>query len=84
MPSENINRRGPLVAHEVRVTQEPTVVRKVTDSELLDLARQGLIHSLDLTEKAQAVIGKDFTARSAWAPRPATADPSTPVGQKGK
>lgn len=31
--------------HAVRVTQEPRVVRKVDDAELLDLSRQGLIYS---------------------------------------
>lgn len=46
-----------MTEHNVRVTQEPGVVRKVDDRELLDLARQGLIHSFERTDEAKAVIG---------------------------
>lgn len=42
--------------HLVRVTQEPGVVREVDDSELLDLARQGLLHSYDHTDDAKAIL----------------------------
>lgn len=53
--------------HPVRVTQEPGVVREVSGAELLDLARQGLIHSYDHTEAAAAVLeGTVFTAPGKW------------------
>lgn len=42
--------------HLVRVTQEPSVVREVDDAELLDLSRQGLLHSYEHTEAAAEVL----------------------------
>lgn len=44
------------MAHKLRVTIEPGVVREVDDAELVDLARQGLIHSYEHTEAAKAVL----------------------------
>jgi hypothetical protein len=36
--------------HRVTVTQEPRVVRKIDDAELIDLDRQGLIYSSESGE----------------------------------
>ncbi len=44
------------MAHKLRVTIEPGVVREVDDAELVDLARQGLIHSYEHTDAAAAVL----------------------------
>lgn len=44
------------MAHKLRVTPEPTVVREVDDAELVDLARQGLIHSYEHTDAAATVL----------------------------
>lgn len=44
------------MAHKLRVTIEPGVVREVDDAELVDLARQGLIHSYEHTDEAAAVL----------------------------
>ena len=44
------------MAHKLRVTVEPGVVREVDDAELVDLARQGLIHSFEHTEAAAEVL----------------------------
>lgn len=44
------------MAHKLRVTIEPAVVREVDDAELIDLARQGLIHSYEHTDEAAAVL----------------------------
>ena len=53
--------------HLVRATIEPSVVREVTGAELLDLARQGLIHSYEHTDAAAAVLeGTVFTAPGKW------------------
>lgn len=41
----------------VRVTIEPGVVREVDDAELLDLHRQGLLHSFERSEITDAVTG---------------------------
>lgn len=43
--------------HHVRATLEPDVVREVSGAELLDLSRQGLLHSYDRTDAAQAALG---------------------------
>lgn len=60
MPPETIHPTERIDAvtnlHPVRVTQEPGVVRNVTDAELLDLARSGLIHSFEHTAEAAAVL----------------------------
>lgn len=45
------------MAHSTRVTQEPGVVREVGDAELLDLHRQGLLHSYEHTDEAKAALG---------------------------
>jgi len=52
--------------HAVRVTQEPGVVRLVDDSELIDLSRQGLIHSYEHTPEAAAVLGGTLKGVQAW------------------
>lgn len=44
------------MAHKLRVTIEPGVVREVDDAELVDLARQGLIHSYEHTDDAKAAL----------------------------
>lgn len=55
--------------HLVRATIEPSVVREVSGAELLDLARQGLIHSLERTPEAAAVLeGTNFKAGPKWKP----------------
>lgn len=46
------------MAHKLRVTIEPGVVREVDDAELVDLARQGLIHSYEHTDEAAAVLDR--------------------------
>lgn len=53
--TEPIERTG-AVTHKLRVTMEPGVVREVDDAELLDLARQGLIHSYEHTPEAAVVL----------------------------
>lgn len=81
--------------HPVRVTQEPGVVRNVDSAELIDLARQGLIHSYEHTPAAEAVLGGTVKGLKAWKAAEkgddtveAPADLSTPDGadptQKGK
>lgn len=52
--------------HAVRVTQEPGVVRQIDDAELVDLARQGLIHSYEHTDAAAAVLGGTIKGVKAW------------------
>lgn len=44
------------MAHKLRVTIEPGVVREVDDAELVDLARQGLVHSYEHTDAAKTVL----------------------------
>lgn len=46
------------MAHKLRVTQEPGVVREVDDAELVDLARQGLIHSYEHTDATADALDK--------------------------
>lgn len=41
----------------VRVTQEPGVVREVDDRELLDLHRQGLLHSFERSDVTDEIVG---------------------------
>lgn len=60
-PVTSTDRKEDVVTHPVRVTQEPGVVREVSDAELLDLARQGLIHSYDHTDEAKAILPEGFT-----------------------
>lgn len=52
--------------HAVRVTQEPGVIREVGDAELLDLARQGLLHSYEHTEAAASVLGGTIKGLEKW------------------
>lgn len=53
--------------HLVTATIEPSVVREVTGAELLDLARQGLLHSYEHTPEAAAVLeGTVFKAPGKW------------------
>lgn len=70
--------------HLVRATIEPSVVREVTGAELLDLARQGLIHSYEHTPEAAVVLeGTVFKAGTKWKPADKKADVATapaPVG----
>jgi hypothetical protein len=46
-----------VTSHRVRATIEPAVVREVTDAELLDLHRQGILHSYEHTDDAKAALG---------------------------
>lgn len=52
--------------HPVRVTMEPGVVREVTDAELVDLARQGLIHSYKHTPAARVVLSGTVPVHEKW------------------
>lgn len=52
--------------HAVRVTQEPGVVREIDSAELVDLARQGLIHSYEHTPEAAAVLGGTIKGVKSW------------------
>lgn len=52
--------------HAVRVTIEPGVVREVEDVVLVDLARQGLIHSYEHTDAAAAVLGGTIKGVAKW------------------
>lgn len=53
--------------HRVRATQEPGVVREVSDAELLDLARLGILHSFEHTDAAKAVLdGVNVGKLKAW------------------
>lgn len=52
--------------HAVRVTQEPGVVRQIDDAELVDLARQGLIHSYEHTEAAASVLNGAIKGVKTW------------------
>lgn len=54
------------MTHLVRATQEPGVVREIDDAELLDLARQGLLHSYDHTDEASVVLGGVVKTESKW------------------
>lgn len=49
-------RKGVVTNHLVRATQEPGVVREVDDAELVDLARQGLLHSYERTDAAKEAL----------------------------
>lgn len=51
---------------KVRVTQEPGVVREVDDRELVDLQRQGILHSFEHTEHALHVLPKSYKAPNRW------------------
>lgn len=46
-----------MAKHYARVTQEPGVVREIDDTELLALARQGLLHSYEHTAEAKTALG---------------------------
>lgn len=83
-----------MAKHLVRVTQEPGVVREIDDAELLDLARQGILHSYEHTDEASAVLGGTVKTNGKWAdkkrdedlvtaPDPAT-DPASNAADKKK
>lgn len=56
-----------MAKHLVRVTLEPGVVRKVDDRELLDLGRQGILHSFERTDEAKAILADVPTSNlKAW------------------
>lgn len=81
-PVTPIERKGAVSNHLVRATQEPDVVREVTDAELLDLHRQGILHSYEHTDAAALVLGGTVKTPGKWkAPakdvEPVTAPPST-------
>jgi hypothetical protein len=90
-PRETLNERiGAVGKHLVRVTQEPGVVREVDDAELVDLARQGLIHSYNHTDETKSLLDGDVKTVGKWraaergddvvtAP-PAITDPPASVG----
>lgn len=52
--------------HLARATQEPGIVREVDDAELLDLHRQGILHSYEHTEAAAAVLGGAVKTPGKW------------------
>lgn len=58
--------RNDAVTHQVRVTQEPGVVREVTDAELTDLHRQGILHSFEHTREAAAIVPKGYEVKAKW------------------
>jgi hypothetical protein len=60
------NERKGAVTHLVRATQEPGVVREVTDAELLDLHRQGILHSYEHTDEALIVLGGTVKTPGKW------------------
>lgn len=76
--------------HLARATQEPGVVREIDDGELLDLARQGILHSFKHTPETKAVLeGTRYQVVEKWktvkdsddivtAP-PGTTDPAAPA-----
>lgn len=74
-----------MTKHLVRATIEPSVVREIDDAELLDLARQGFIHSYEKTEAAAAVLeGTVFkTTSRKWAPAEKKADVVTAPAPAG-
>lgn len=84
------------MTHKLRVTIEPNVVREVDDSELVDLARQGLIDSYEKTDAAADVLSahgikapskKWADAKKGEATVAAPADLTTPpadAAQKGE
>lgn len=45
-----------MAKHLARATQEPGVVRKVDDAELLDLHRMGILHSFEQTASTDRVL----------------------------
>jgi hypothetical protein len=62
-----IERSGAVATTKVRTTIEPGVVREVDDAELVDLYRQGLIHSLERDERHK-VLGVAAPKGSRWVP----------------
>lgn len=84
------------MAHKVRATIEPSVVREVGDAELVDLARQGLLHSYEHTDAAGAVLDDHALAPKvkAWkspekgddvvTPPPGMTDPAANAGEGAK
>lgn len=54
------------MTHNVRVTQEPGVVREVDDRELVDLQRLGLLESFEHTPEALALLPEGFKTPSNW------------------
>lgn len=82
--------------HLVRATQEPGVVREVGDAELVDLARQGLLHSYDHTDEAKAVLANVVVAgrQKPWKapsrgeeivePSPDVTEPPASADEKGE
>ncbi len=60
-----------MASHRVTVTQEPAVVRTVGDRELLDLDRQGLIHSSESGEYGTHKFPTDEPATDAAPAAPA-------------
>lgn len=90
--TEPIERTGAVAKHLVRVTQEPVVVHEVDDTELLDLARQGILHSFERTDAAASVLDEvSDLPRTKWkAPErgadivtPPPAVTESPSGEKG-
>lgn len=81
--------------HLVRATIQPDVVLKVSDAELVDLSRQGLLHAYEHTDEAATVLGgAHVTTPGKWkAPAKsgdvvtagaAMTDPSAGAGEKGE
>lgn len=61
-----IERKDAVATNLVRVTQEPGVVREVDDRELIDLQRQGVLHSFEHTEHTLDVLPKGYKAENRW------------------
>ena len=68
--------------HLARATQEPGVVREIDDAELLDLHRNGILHSYEHTDEAATALGGSHVKTPAKWRSPdkggetATADPA--------
>lgn len=70
---------------KVRVTMEPGVVRKVDDRELVDLDRQGLIHSSESGEYGSHEWKPEETdANVVEASAPVTETKTGRAGKKGE
>lgn len=74
-PRNTTTERNDAVAkHFVRVTQEPGVVREVDDTELVDLHRQGILHSFEHTAAAAAIVPAGYKIKAKWKPAEKGAD----------
>lgn len=65
-PRNQTDRKDTTVTHSVRVTQEPGVVHEVDDRELLDLSRQGILHSYEHTDEAAEILSGTVATPGKW------------------